>query len=112
MKYLDVVANAIMLQNVVDLTDVLNAMAEDGFAITPELVASLSPYMREHILRFGRLMIDMDDVPKPLQPKSVPIVLHEVTIFYTYYERTPTTYPDSKRFIHDFLGFSFWYVSK
>jgi len=73
MKYLDVIANAIMLQNVVDLTDVLNAMAEDGFTITPELVASLSPYMREHILRFGRLMLDTNDVPKPLQPKSVPI---------------------------------------
>lgn len=73
MKYLDVIANAIMLQNVVDLTNVLNAMAEDGFRITPELVASLSPYMRKHILRFGRLMLDINDVPKPLQPRAVPI---------------------------------------
>ncbi len=72
MKYLDVIANAIMLQNVVDLTDVLNTMAEDGFEITPELVASLSPYIREHILRFGRLMLDTNDVPKPLKPKLVP----------------------------------------
>ena len=34
MKYMDVVANAIMLQNVVDLTDVLTSMADDGFEIT------------------------------------------------------------------------------
>lgn len=34
---MDVVANAIMLQNVADLTEVLNSMAEDGFTITPEL---------------------------------------------------------------------------
>ena len=73
MKYMDVVANAIMLQNVVDLTDVLTSMAEDGFKITPELVASLSPYMREQILRFGRLKLDMSDIPAPLQPKSIPI---------------------------------------
>lgn len=73
MKYLDVIANAIMLQNVADLTDVLNAMAEDGFEITQELVASLSPYIREHILRFGRLTLDTNDAPKPLQPKSVPV---------------------------------------
>jgi len=75
MKYLDVIANAIMLQNVVDLTDVLNAMPDDGIEITPELVARLSPYryIREHILRFGRLMLDTNDAPKPLQPKPVPI---------------------------------------
>ncbi len=73
MKYLDVVANAIMLHNVVDLTEVLNAMAEDGFTITPELAASLSPYIRGHILRFGRWSLDMNDKPVPLEPKLVPI---------------------------------------
>ncbi len=71
MKYLDVIANAIMLQNVVDLTEVLNTMAEEGFEITPELVAGLSPYIREHILRFGKLMLDMNEMPGPLQPKSI-----------------------------------------
>jgi len=53
MKYLDVIANAIMLQNVVDLTETLIDMSKDGHTITPELVASLSPYMREHMFRFG-----------------------------------------------------------
>ncbi len=52
---------------------VLNAMAEDGFTITPELAASLSPYIRGHILRFGRWSLDMNDMPAPLEPKLVPI---------------------------------------
>jgi hypothetical protein len=34
---MDVVANAIMLKNVADLTEALNAMAEDGFTITRDL---------------------------------------------------------------------------
>ena len=73
MKYMDVIANAIMLQNVADLTNVLNDMANEGFKITPELVSRLSPYMRENILRFGKWSLDMDDVPEPLMPKSIPI---------------------------------------
>ncbi len=60
-KYMDIVANAIMLHNVVDLTTVLNGMTEEGVVVTPELIRFLSPYMREHILRFGKWMLDMDD---------------------------------------------------
>nr|WP_281419260.1 Tn3 family transposase [Rhizobium mongolense] len=40
-KYASLVANAIMLSNVADLTDVINSMAEDGLRVTPELAASL-----------------------------------------------------------------------
>jgi TnpA family transposase len=68
-KYMDIVANAIMLNNVVDLTAVLNEMTEEGIDVTPELIQCLSPYMREHILRFGKWMLDMDDEPPALQPE-------------------------------------------
>jgi TnpA family transposase len=68
-KYMDIVANAIMLHNVVDLTAVLNEMTEEGIDVTPELIQCLSPYMREHILRFGKWMLDMDDEPPALQPE-------------------------------------------
>ncbi len=70
MKYMDVIANAIMLQNVTDLTNVLNEMANEGFNVTPELVKSLSPYIREHILRFGKWSLDMEDLPDPLRPEN------------------------------------------
>ena len=72
LKYASLVANAVMLSNVADLTDVLTAMAKDGYAVTPALVACLSPYIRQHIRRFGRFVLDMDDVPNPLDPQPLP----------------------------------------
>ena len=53
-KYTNLVANSIMLHNVVDITDVLAKMAEDKHIITKELVGCLSPYIRDKIRRFGR----------------------------------------------------------
>ena len=72
LKYMNLVANAIMLSNVADLTDLVVDMAEHGHQVTPELVARLSPYTREHIRRFGRYILDMDDLPEPLAPKALP----------------------------------------
>ena len=44
----------------------------NGLAVTPELVASISPYIRERIRRFGRYVLDMDDLPSPLEPALLP----------------------------------------
>ena len=54
--------------HVVDLTGALTKMSTDGLAVTPELVASISPYTREHIRRFGRYILDMNDLPSPFEP--------------------------------------------
>lgn len=72
LKYASLVANAVMLSNVADLTGVLTAMVKDGHAVTPALVAGLSPQIREHIRRFGRFVLDMDDLPEPLDPRPLP----------------------------------------
>ena len=40
--------------------------------VTPALVACLSPYMRRHILHFGRYALDMDNLPDPLNPQPLP----------------------------------------
>ena len=61
-----------MLSNVADLTDALSTMAKDGHPVTPALVACLSPYIREHIRRFGRFVLDMADLPNPLDPQPLP----------------------------------------
>jgi hypothetical protein len=37
LKYASLVANAVMLSNVADLTEVLTDMAKDGHPVTPEL---------------------------------------------------------------------------
>ena len=65
-KYMDLVANTVMLHNVADLTDLLSGMADDGLPVTKKLVSRLSPYMREHIRRFGQYVLNMDDQPPPL----------------------------------------------
>ena len=70
LKYMNLVANAVMLQNVVDLTGVLNAVSAEGYSVTKELVERLSPYIREHIRRFGQYVLDMDEMPKPLGPEA------------------------------------------
>jgi len=72
LKYASLVANALMLSNVADLTSVLADMATDGHPVTPALVACLSPYIRRHILRFGRYTLDMDNTPEPLNPQPLP----------------------------------------
>ena len=68
LKYMNLVANAVMLQNVVDLTGVLNAASAEGYPVTKQLVERLSPYIREHIRRFGQYVLDMEDLPPPLLP--------------------------------------------
>jgi TnpA family transposase len=72
-KYMDLVANAVMLHSVADLTELLSDMAAEGLPVTKDLVSRLSPYMREHIRRFGQYVLDMDDQPSPLEPKPLPI---------------------------------------
>jgi len=72
LKYASLVANTIMLSNVADLTGVLSSMAEDKHLVTPGLVAHLSPYTREHIRRFGQYVLDMNDLPGPLEPQPLP----------------------------------------
>ena len=70
-KYRDLVANAMMLHNVVDMTNVLRALQQEGVSVTPEVVSHLSPYLTEHIKRFGQYVLDMDTQPEPLQPKPL-----------------------------------------
>ncbi|WP_217277069.1 Tn3 family transposase [Photorhabdus heterorhabditis] len=72
-KYSDIIANAIMLCNVSDLTEILTKVSDDGHKITPEQAAALSPYIRDHIRRFGRYDVDMTIFPPELNPKPIPI---------------------------------------
>src|SRR5215212_9719898 len=67
-KYTNLIANAVMLHNVADMTDVLHQLAQEGFLITKAMLAGLSPYPTEHIRRFGDFVLDMGAIPEPLQP--------------------------------------------
>jgi hypothetical protein len=42
-KYTDLVANALILQNVVDTTQILRDLASEGYTLSREAVVALSP---------------------------------------------------------------------
>ena len=70
-KYRDLVANAVMLHNAVDMTAVLRKLQQEGICVTPEIVRRLSPYLTEHIKRFRLYFPDMATQPGPLQPQPL-----------------------------------------
>jgi TnpA family transposase len=68
-KYGDLVANAIIFQNVVDLTEVIRQLRKEGYTVNPEDLSALSPYLTEHIKRFGDYVIDLEKQPQPFDGK-------------------------------------------
>ena len=56
----------IMLQNVIDITDVCHALIEEGYTITEEDLSHMSPYMTEQLKRFGEYVLDMTKYPESL----------------------------------------------
>jgi TnpA family transposase len=74
-KYTDLIANAIMLQNVVELTRALKELKAEGLEFTKEEVSHLSPYLTRHIRRFGEYVIDLEKIPDPLSEEVVSLDL-------------------------------------
>lgn len=66
-KYNDLVANAVIFHNVVEQTRIIKSLMRDGWKITAEDVAALSPYITAHIKRFGDYLIDMEAIPDPYE---------------------------------------------
>jgi hypothetical protein len=66
-KYNDVVANAVIFQNVVDQTAILLEFMDEGYPIAWQNLAALSPYLTAHMKRFGDYVIDLEAVPQPLR---------------------------------------------
>ncbi len=74
-KYTDLIANAIMLQNVVELTRALKELKAEGLEFTKDEVSHLSPYLTRHIRRFGEYVIDLEKIPDPLSEEVVSLDL-------------------------------------
>ncbi len=70
-KYNDLVTNAIIFSNAVDLTRILHELKREGLRPSKEDVAVMSPYMTGHIKRFGDYLIDVDAVPDPIVSEIV-----------------------------------------
>lgn len=70
-KYNHLVANAVIFQNVVDLTEILQQLKREGYLLVHDDVAALSPYLTAHIKRFGDYFVDLEQVPDALDERVV-----------------------------------------
>lgn len=64
-KYSELVANAIILQNTVDITDAINKLIKEGHKILKSDIEALSPYILRNLKRFGDYFIDVNAEPEP-----------------------------------------------
>jgi len=65
-KYTGIIANCVMLDNTVEISTALNALAKEGLVPTIDELAALSPYQTKHIKRFGNYELDLRAVPVPI----------------------------------------------
>jgi len=82
------------LINAVDITQVLNDLDREQYVITPQTLATLSPYVTKHLQHFGDFLIDMDTLPylPSLEPISLTSTdwlggIYRVCRNYPYYRR-------------------------
>ncbi|MCF6768550.1 Tn3 family transposase [Thiotrichales bacterium 19S11-10] len=62
-KYNQIITNSIMLQDVIDITNILHELKDEGYKYTKDDVSYLSPYIREHLKRFGEYVLDLNKKP-------------------------------------------------
>ena len=66
-KYNTLIADAAAFQNVIDQTRIIDSLIREGFEIKAEDLKALSPYLTKHIKRFGDYVVDMSQIPPPLE---------------------------------------------
>ena len=71
LKYLDLVANSIILQNAFDISSIIRSLSAEGYVIKPRTLATLSPYLTGHLKRYGDYIVDFDNLPQPLETAMV-----------------------------------------
>jgi len=63
-KYTSLLANAVVLNNTLEMSAVLKELAHEGYVFTKNELAMLSPYQTQHIKRFGNYVIDLETLPQ------------------------------------------------
>lgn len=69
-KFTQLVANAIMLSNVLDMSAAIRKLVATGYVVTAQAVAELGPSIRQHIRRYGEWSVDLADAPPPLDEQA------------------------------------------
>ncbi|MBB5190698.1 TnpA family transposase [Silvimonas terrae] len=65
LRYNDLIATSLILQNAVDMTRLLEQLKTEGHEIRPEDLSFLSPYLSGHIKRFGEYSVRLRRAPEP-----------------------------------------------
>jgi TnpA family transposase len=80
-KYNHLVANCLILYNVSEISRILNELAGQGYRFSADAIARLSPYLTEHINRFGAYGIDSNRDALPLDfDLDISILLEQETL--------------------------------
>lgn len=66
-KYNDILTNAIMLQNVADMTEIIAELIDEGHRITKDDMSYLCPYWTHHLKRFADMVMDFEHVPQSVE---------------------------------------------
>ncbi|GAC1490146.1 MAG: Tn3 family transposase [Chamaesiphon sp.] len=67
LKYLDLVASTVILQNTVDMSLAIQALMLEGYPVNHRMIAALSPYITRNLLRYGDYVVNLQNIPQPLE---------------------------------------------
>jgi len=56
--------------NIVDMSDIIHQLTQEGAQIREDDIATLSPYLTGHIKRFGDYHIDLKQIPSKIAGTS------------------------------------------
>ena len=68
-KYNSIIINCIVIQNLIDISAIIYQLQQEGWNITKDEVKRLSPYLTEHIKRFGDYLVSM--LPDEVIPDEI-----------------------------------------
>ncbi|MFD4764374.1 Tn3 family transposase [Streptomyces sp. NPDC058439] len=70
MKFNALLTNAVIFHNALDIAEIVRQLLEEGWTIEPEDLAHISPYLTEHINRFGEYSThELGIQPEAYDPK-------------------------------------------
>lgn len=70
-KYNDLLANIVILQNTIDMENVVKQLKNEGLDVSKQDIKNLSPYLTSHIKRFGEYVIDLDGEGNHISPLDI-----------------------------------------
>jgi TnpA family transposase len=77
-KYNHLLANCVMLQNVLDMSQALRELLDEGYPVTPQTVQGLSAYVHGHIRRYGDYELEVEEVPPPISEEALTTLFERI----------------------------------